>query len=263
MAARSRRTLALTLAGILAGTALAGCGGSSGDGDAKPSGTASPSVAGSATPSAAMSGYPAVPSGVSLTQPGSALQLGQAATVAWQPSQKVVGVLDLTVTAIHSTTFEHSFSGWELDKTTKSSAPYFVTATVRNAGKSDLGGHTVPLYGAAASGALVEPSTFATNFKPCHPGVLPTPFPAGASADVCLVYLVRSAGALTGVSFRPTESFDPITWTGAVTPLGGKKGKGSGSSATAGASPGGLPTTALTSSPTSSPGVHMSGSPVR
>lgn len=259
MAARRARIAALALAGLLAGTALAACGGSSGDGDGKVSATASATgaVSGSASPTAEASGYLPVPSGVTLTSQGTALQVGQSATVAWQPSQKVVGVLDLTVTAMHSTTFDRSFSGWELDDATKANAPYFVTASVRNAGESDLGGQTVPLYGAAASGALVEASTFATDFKPCRPGVLPTPFPAGASADVCLVYLVPSAGALEGVSFRPTESFEPITWTGEVTPLPGKGKKGKGGTASASAS--GLPTTTSTSSP----GVHMSGSPVR
>jgi hypothetical protein len=258
MAARPARIAALALAGLLVGTALAACGGSSDNGDGKASATASSSSGASATasPTDGASGYPPVPSGVTLTSQGTALQVGQSATVAWQPSQKVVGVLDVTVTALHSTTFDKSFSGWELDDVTKANAPYFVTATVRNAGESDLGGVAVPLYGAAATGALVEASTFATDFKPCAPGVLPTPFPAGASADVCLVYLVPSAGALEGVSFRPTESFDPITWTGEVTALPGKGKKGKG--ATASASPSGLPTTTSTSSPS----VHMSGSPL-
>jgi hypothetical protein len=259
MAARPVRIAALALAGLLAGTALAACGGSSDNGGGTASATASASGSADATASSSTgaSGYPSVPSGVTLTRQGTALQVGQSATVAWQPSQKVVGVLEVTVTALHSTTFDKSFSGWELDDATKANAPYFVSATIRNTGESDLGGQAVPLYGAAASGALVEASTFATDFKPCHPGVLPTPFPAGASADVCLVYLVPGAGVLEGVSFRPTESFDPITWTGDVTPLPGKGKKGKGG--TASASPSGLPTTTSTASPS----VHMSGSPVR
>lgn len=202
---------------LLVGTASA-CGGSSGD--SSDGGRPSPSAASSTSAPAA---YPSVPGGVSLTAPGTSLQLGQSATVAWKPTQDVVGALDVSVQAMSSTTFQQSFKGWELDDATKANAPYFVTATVRNVGTTDLGGRPVPLYGAAASGALIEPSTFAADFKPCSPGVLPAPFPAGATADVCLVYLVPGGGALQGVSFRPTQTFKPITWTGTVTPL--SKGK--------------------------------------
>ena len=265
--ARRARSLGLALGTLLlAGTALSACSGSSDGGNADNGGTASPSATGTAATDA---GYPSVPSGVSLTSPGKALRLGQSATVAWKPNQQTVGVIDLTVTALHDTTFKKSFKGWQLNAATKANSPYFVTATVRNAGSTDLSGQQVPLYGSAASGALVEASSFASDFKPCHPGVLPTPFPEGATANVCLVYLVPGAsggakGTLDGVSFRPTEAFDPITWTGEVTPLSTKKGKGrppsTGPSAGATGAPGG---STPASSPTASLGVHMSGSPVR
>lgn len=213
--ARARRVAAVVGGLLLVGTALAGCGSGSSP-DAGPT----PSTSGSVTAGVA-SGYPSVstPPGVTLTAPGKALQVGQTATVAWRPTQHVTGVLGLTVTALERTSFAASFQGWELDDATKSNAPYFVTATVRNEGTADLSGRPVPLYGLAASGALVEPSSFASDFKPCRPSVLPTPFPAGASAQVCLVFLIPNGGALDGVSFRPGQAFDPITWSGLVSSL--------------------------------------------
>ena len=221
-----RRALPLALAGLLAGAALAGCGGGSGAADAP---GASLDATGSATTGAdaggSASGYPTAVTGLDLTAPGSTLRLGQDATVAWQPSQHLVGALRLGVTALHSTSFERSFRGWRLDAATKANAPYFVTATVRNVGRTDLSGERVPLYGAAATGALIEASSFATDFKPCGPSVLPTPFAPGARTKVCLVYLVPSGGRLDGVTFRPTEAFEPITWSGAVTPLAAPSGK--------------------------------------
>ena len=50
---------------------------------------------------------------------------------------------------------------------------------------------------------------------------------------------------LDGVSFRPTQAFDPITWSGAVTPL--PKG---GISAGAGPSGSGSPSSGPSGSPT-------------
>ena len=218
MSTRCARTVSLALVGVLAGAALAGCG----------AGTAGPgpvtTAAGSPSPGALPSGYPsdaasALPTGTALTAPGSKLALGARATVAWQPSQQRVGVVAVTVTSVRRTTFADSFKGWQVDEQTKADAPFFVSATVTNAGTSDLGGVPVPLYGSATSGALVEATRFASPFKPCGPGVLPTPFPAGASADVCLVYLVPGGAGLDGVTFRPTQEFDPITWTGPITSL--------------------------------------------
>lgn len=259
---RSSRSLGITLVALaLAGTALTACGGSSSDsggaGTSSAGATGATGLAGATAPGQP-SGYPPVPSGVSLTAPGSTLRLGQSATVAWKPTQKLTGVLDVTVTGVYSTTFKQSFKGWELDDATKANAPYFVTATVRNAGRGDLSGQRVPLYGSATSGALVEASSFASGFKPCQPDVLPTPFPAGANTNVCLVYLVPNGGALDGVSFRPSESFDPITWSGDVTSLPkGKKGPGTGPTPTR------APSLSAPASRSGSAQPHMSGSPVR
>jgi hypothetical protein len=49
---------------------------------------------------------------------------------------------------------------------------------------------------------------------------------------VCLVFLSPNKGDLVAVSFRPTQDFDPITWTGELEkpkppkPDKGKGGKG-------------------------------------
>jgi len=218
MTTRTASSLALALAGLLAGAALTGCGADSPK--AGPSGSAQAS--GSPSPGAVPSGYPsgaasAAPKGTTLTAPGAKLSLGESATIAWAPTQRTVGVLDITVTALRRTTFADSFKGWQLDDKTRANAPFFVEATVTNAGTSDLSGQQVPLYGAASSGALVEATSFASSFKPCEPGTLPTPFPAGASADVCLVYLVPGGASLTGAMFRPSQEFDPISWAGPLT----------------------------------------------
>ena len=265
--ARPGRSLGLALGALLlAGTALTACGGSSSGGSG---GTPSSSATGSGSAAEGVgvpAGYPIQAATIpglrtSLTTPGTTLRLGQSATVAWKPTQHLVGGLEVTVTAVRQTTFKKSFKGWQLDAATRANTPYFVTATVRNAGQSDLSGQQVPLYGSAASGALVEASSFASDFKPCHPGVLPTPFRAGDTAHVCLVYLVPGAsdgakGSLDGVSFRPSETFDPITWSGETT---APSPTGSPTAGPTGAPGGGTPA----SSPPASLGVHMSGSPVR
>lgn len=211
----------------------------------------------SATASASPTAYLPAPEGVTLTEPGTELAVGEQATIAWQPKQAVTGFLDATVTSLVSTSFEQSFKGWQIDQATASKAPFFVTATLRNAGETDLGGRDVPLYAATDANTLVEASAFSQEFQPCRPGALPSPFPPGGTVDVCLVYLLPAGSKLVGVSFRPTEEFEPILWTGPVTPIAvagqGKKGQRGPVTPVPAPAPTPAPTTSPTGSVTPSP----------
>ena len=155
-----------------------------------------------------------VPEGVELSPEGSVFEVGDTATVAYELRQGVVGVLDIRVSRLEKTGFRKSFVGWDLDQGQKKSNPYFVRATVTNRGDTDLGGKKVPLYIVDRTNTLVEATTFASAFPPCEPGTFPKKFKPGKKMKVCLVFLAPKKGDLTAVSFRPTQDFDPITWTG-------------------------------------------------
>ena len=213
MTRRTTRTgraglFALGLAGALA---LAGCSGSDGD----PAPTSSSGATG-AGPSSSASPYLPVPDGVELTPPGTHLSVGDPAVVAWEPRQDLVGALDITVTALERTTIAKSFGAWQLSPAQEKSTPYFVRATVRNVGDTDLGGRRVPLYVVNDQNVLLESTPFASAFEACPSTALPDKFKPGARQDVCMVYLAPDHGELDAVSFRPEETFDPIIWTGDV-----------------------------------------------
>jgi hypothetical protein len=199
---------------------VAGC---SGD-DPTPAGqTTSESPSGTTSASADV----IVENGVELTAQGSELAVGDAASVAYEPRQGLVGVLDIKVTRLEKTSFKKSFVGWDLDAQTKKSAPYFVRATVTNRGTTDLGGRPVPLYIVDGNNRLIEATPFASEFTPCTPSSFPKKFGPGKSVKVCTVYLAPDRGDLVAVSFRPTQDYDPITWTGDLkSPKPPKKGKG-------------------------------------
>lgn len=177
--------------------------------------------------------------GVDLTEQGSELRLGEAATVAWEPDQRTVGALEVVVQAVERAPMA-VFGGWRLDDATRASAAYFVRARVDNVGESDLSGVEVPLYAVDGDDTLIQHSSFASRFRPCPSEPLPTGFRPGRSSQVCLVYLVPDKGDLTAVSFRPVQEFDPITWAGEETAYrsgaeerdarGGAAGRGRGAS---------------------------------
>lgn len=235
MIALPSRLVVLALAGVLV---LSGCSGGDEPPTAGPGGSASTSAAGSPSesPSATTPPYLPVPDGVELTAQGSELEVGSHAVVAYEPRQKTVGVLDIKLDRIEKTSFKKSFVGWKLTAQAKKTNPYFVRARIKNVGDSDLGGRDVPLYIVDGKNTLIEASAFASTFNPCTPGRFPKKFKSGAKTDVCLVYLSPRKGDLSAVSFRPTQDFDPITWTGKLkNPLpvkkqtddkGSKKGKG-------------------------------------
>jgi hypothetical protein len=212
---------------------LASC--SADDNDPDVGSSTSPATLGE-TGTAPASSAPAlpVPAGVELSPQGSQLKVGDTATVAYELRQGVVGVLDIKVTRLEKTSFKKSFAGWDLDQAQKNSNPYFVRVTLTNRGETDLGGKRIPLYIVDGTNTLVEATTFASSFTPCQPGEFPAKFKPGRSMKACLVFLSPKKGALTAVSFRPTQEFDPITWTGELQkpkppkPDKGKKGKKGG-----------------------------------
>ena len=188
------------------GLALAGCGGGSSSGSGGSGSSASGTTGGSS---------PATVQSVSLTAQGTALKVGQAATVSWQPSKHPVGVVKLKVTQLEKAPIS-AFDAWQLDPATKKSTPYYVHAHVQNVGTHSLAGVPVPLYLLDDSNVLLQASTFKATFPACPSTPLPPKFTHGKKASVCLVYFVPKHGSMSAVSFRPTPSFDAITWTGPV-----------------------------------------------
>ena len=202
----ARPLVGLALASVLV---LSACSG--GDDDPKADETS-----GGTSTTASDEPYLPVPDGVELTEQGSELELGDTATVAYEPRQDEVAALEITVTRIDKASFK-LFVGWKLSPETKKTTPYFVHAKVKNVGDTDLGGRPVPVYGVDGTNKLIEASTFASTFKPCPSDPLPKKFRTGDSVKTCLVYLAPDRGELTAASFRPVEEFDPITWTGKIT----------------------------------------------
>jgi len=206
-----RRT-PLTLVALATATALAlsGCSSDS-SGDAGSSGSAS-SSSGSASASPTIP----LPSGVELTAQGTRLAFGKSAVVAYTAPGGTGTVLELTVSSVRRGRLA-DFSGFILDDGYKRKASYYYArVTVENLGEGDVGGVAVPLYGVNGSDTLLPPVSFTTPFGTCPSKKLPAKFATGTKLSTCLVYLSPNHGKLVSLSYRPTQDFNPITWTGAI-----------------------------------------------
>lgn len=208
------------LAAVLALSLSACSGGDPAEPDASPS--ASPNETAEPGDSTAD-----VPAGVSLTEPGTALDLGDTATVAFPIEGDDVGVLKVRVDAVTEVT-AREFRGWLSPQALEQSRPYFVEMTLANAGETRLGGHDVPVHLLDDNGTLAPPWAFDGRFKPCQSGPLPRKFGPGDRATTCLVYLAPMRGTVESMAFVPDDEAEPITWTGKVATPGqpaGKSGK--------------------------------------
>jgi hypothetical protein len=203
-AARSRMLRAVVLVAAT-GLVLAGC--SNGDApDAQASASSSPS------PSSTVS----VPAGTSLTEQGSELSFGDSATVIFEPTQNDGTVLQLTVDKARQGSLA-DFKGFILDDDYKKNANYYyVDVSVENVGDGDVGGVPVPLWGVSGDNTLLPAVNFTTGFRKCDSAPLPKKFGPGDSLDTCLVYLSPDHGSLDAVSYRPSQEFNPIRWTGEI-----------------------------------------------
>lgn len=193
--------VAVTTLGLL----LASCS------DSETANAPEPSPSASASQTSAVD----VPADTSLTEGGETLRFGDPATVVFEPNQQRGTVLELTVDSAAQGTLK-DFSGFILDDKSERSTPYYVDVSVQNVGKGDVGDFAVPLFGVDDDDLLLQASAFTTKFEKCESQPLPKTFSAGDSFKTCLVYLAPQRGTLESVSFRPSEEFDPIVWTGDI-----------------------------------------------
>jgi len=219
MLAALRRPSLLGLAALTTAAALVlgGCGGSEDDGGTDAGEDTSTPLP---TPSTTVD----VPDDTNITSPGTDLSFGDTATVAYELKDAGT-VLDLTVASARQGSLD-DFAGFNLqDKYQRRANYYYVRVNVKNVGEDDFGGADVPLWGVSGNNTLLPPVKFTSAFAQCPTEALPKKFGPGDKFNTCLVFLSPDKGKLAGVSYRPTEDYVPIEWTGDVQTLKDDKGK--------------------------------------
>lgn len=207
MTRRTRSAAPLLAVLLVAALALAGCGEKEKEADP-----------GTPLPKAAEQTAVPVPDGVTLTEYGTELEFGEAATVAYSPNAKKSTILDITVNSVKQVSIAE-FKTYRLEDRTKKSTPYFVKVTVKNVGEGDVGQTPIPLYLAdnRTPAVLINPSAFdGVPFAKCPSPKLPVSFGPGDTLDACLVYLAPDGGKISAMSFRAIQEFAPILWDGEV-----------------------------------------------
>ena len=153
-----------------------------------------------------------VPAGVTITQAGSTLEVGEAASVVYQLEEGATSAVTVTVNAVKRGKIKKDFTFFSLDEKAKTSTPYYVRFTVENNGPSGIGGVTVPVLAHTTSNTVFPPSELVGDFKPCPNAALPESFLESSKADLCLVFLLPKGERLSTIDLQTGTEADAIHW---------------------------------------------------
>ncbi|MGA8987439.1 hypothetical protein [Aeromicrobium sp.] len=154
-----------------------------------------------------------VPAGVTLTKGGTKLTEDESASVIYQVGTKATSAITVTVAAVRKGSIKKDFTFFSLDDATKASTPFYVDVTVTNEGPAGLGGAALPIFAHDSSNTNLPANDIVGTFRPCRNSTLPKSFLPGATANLCLVYLVPKGKALQSVDLQTGSARDAITWT--------------------------------------------------
>lgn len=153
-----------------------------------------------------------LPAGLTLTKGGTTLTENESASVIYQVGSAAASAVTVTVTEVRKGDIA-DFKFFSLDDEAKQSAPFYVNVTVKNDGPAGLGGAALPIYAHDSGNTIRPPNELVGKFLPCPNPALPASFLPGASAELCLVYLVPKGKALQSVDLQTGSAKDAITWT--------------------------------------------------
>jgi hypothetical protein len=151
-----------------------------------------------------------VPQGVRITDGGAKRQLGKPATVIYQIEQQAASAVTVTVTEVVVGDLARDFRFFNLPEEVKSSTPLYVHVRVKNEGPSGMGGVALPILLRTTKDQVFPPNDLVGDFRPCPKSALPASFLAGATANICLVYLLPKGKKAESVDVQTGEPRDAI-----------------------------------------------------
>ena len=151
-----------------------------------------------------------VPKGVRITDGGAKRQMGKPATVVYEIEQRAASAVTVTVTDVVVGDLVNDFRFFNLPEDLKSSTPLYVRVRVKNEGPSGMGGVALPILLRTTKDKVFPPNDLVGSFRPCPKSALPASFLAGATANICLVYLLPEGEKAESVDVQTGEPRDAI-----------------------------------------------------
>lgn len=150
-----------------------------------------------------------VPEGITLTSGGSTVELGHAASVVYGDGDAEPTVITVRVDDIVRGD-PKDLEG--IDGAPDGAVPFFVEASIRNAGPATLPAAPVPLYAAAGRGNHLEAADLARTPDGCKQLATDVRLAPGGTEHGCLLFAVPDNAEFEGIQVRTEGLNRPVTW---------------------------------------------------
>lgn len=150
-----------------------------------------------------------IPEGVTLTSGGSTMDVGQSASVVYQPDGAARTVITVRVEGISRGKSE-DVKG--VEGVPDGAVPFYVETSIHNAGPAALDGAPVPLSGRDDAGDRIDATGLSRPVAGCDPLPADGALERGATAKGCLLFAVPDGTALRDVRLRTSDLASPVTW---------------------------------------------------
>lgn len=152
-----------------------------------------------------------LPDGVTLTEGGSRLELGEKATVAYPQDAEDATALTVTVEEIRTGDIA-DFVLFSLSAEDAASTPYYVTLSVLNEGPGTPGTTSLPVFANDGENTLISANAIVGTFEPCPPQPIPAELPAGDEVEQCLVFLLPEGSSLASIDLQVDDAASALHW---------------------------------------------------
>jgi hypothetical protein len=152
-----------------------------------------------------------LPSGVTLTRPGTDLALGKPGTAVVDLGDGAASAVTVVVRSVRKGSID-DFRFFSLDAESRASTPYYVDVTVRNDGPAGLGGSSLPVLAHSDADVVYPASELVGRFEPCPVATLPGRFLPGSTARLCFIYLVPRDEKVRTIDLQPDDAASALRW---------------------------------------------------
>ena len=152
-----------------------------------------------------------VPEGVELTELGSTVDIGDAAVASYMIGSQRASVVEVTVSKVKRGK-SCDFVGYQLDKSTAASTPWYVDAQMKALATEGEGPATLPVFGYDSTDTFFPAAEVPSSFERCPPPET-QPLREGERVRGCLVFFVPPKATFEAVQLRAQDGVDPISWS--------------------------------------------------
>lgn len=152
----------------------------------------------------------AVPSGITLSEPGDPQKVGASTTVAYPDAQDEAGTALALGVGTVTTAPRRDLALFSIPEGMQ---PYYVSIMMANRGPAPASFPEGAPWWLHVSGDTLLPASSSASFTRCPGITVPEPLPAGQTVKGCVLFFVPKGTTVESVDFQPGDVTTAVRWT--------------------------------------------------